>query len=95
MNIVNNKKQYRFEAELEDGELLKLDYRWLKGSMVLMHTFVPVSARGSGKGNQIVQHVLDHARTQELKVIVYCSFVEKYVQEHPEYNDLLDEQHRR
>lgn len=94
MDIVNNKRQYRFEAVMEDGEYLTLEYRWLKGSMVLMHTFVPVSARGTGKGHQIVKHVLDHARAQQLKVIVYCPFADKYVKENPEYNDLLDNAHR-
>lgn len=93
MEIVNNKKQFRFELPLEDGEYAELDYRWLKGSMVLMHTVVPASARGKGLGGILVKYVLDYARTQHLKIIVYCPFVTKYLETHPEYNDLLDESH--
>jgi predicted GNAT family acetyltransferase len=65
-----------------------LEYRWLKGSMVLMHTVVPPSARGKGIGAILIKHVLDHARQHNLKIIVYCPFVEKYIKEHPEYEDL-------
>ena len=90
MEIINNKQQYRFEITLPDGEIAKLEYRWLKGSMVLMHTFVPVSARGKGTGATLVKYVLDYVRKQNLKIIVYCPFVELYLKKHPEYNDLID-----
>lgn len=91
MEIVNNKKQFRFELPIENGEYAELDYRWLRGSMVLMHTVVPVSARGKGLGATLVKYVLDYVRQQNLKIIVYCPFVTKYLKDHPEYNDLVDE----
>ena len=89
MEFVNNKKEFRFEAQLPGGEFARLDYRWLKGSMVLMHTVVPESARGKGIGGALVKYVLDYVRSHDLKVIVYCGFAVKYMQLHPEYNDLL------
>ena len=89
MEVVNNKKQFRFEILLPDGEYATLEYRWLKGSMVLMHTLVPVSARGKGIGALLVKQVLDYARQQNLRIIVYCPFVKKYMTGHPEYNDLI------
>jgi predicted GNAT family acetyltransferase len=95
MQITNNKKEFKFEALLEDGEKATLEYRWLKGSMVLMHTLVPVSGRGKGVGAALVKYVLDYARNNNLKIIVYCQFVTKYMGSHPEYNDLLDEAHRK
>jgi predicted GNAT family acetyltransferase len=94
MEIINNKKQFRFELPLPGGEYAELDYRWLKGSMVLMHTVVPESARGKGIGGILVKYVLDYAREQRLKIIVYCPFATKYLKDHPEYNDLVDEAHR-
>ena len=92
MEIINNKRYSRFEVPMPDGEFATLEYRWLKGSMVLMHTVVPVSARGTGIGSKLVKYVLDHAREQGLKVIVYCPFVTEYMKRHPEYNDLVDAQ---
>jgi uncharacterized protein len=93
MDIINNKKLFRFEAAVPDGEYATLEYRWLRGSMVLMHTLVPVSARRKGVGAELVKYVLDYARAQHLKIIVYCPFVAKYLKEHPEYNDLVDQSH--
>lgn len=95
MQITNNKKEYRFEIALPDGEFAILTYRWLKGSMVLMHTVVPVAHRKKGIGALLAAHVLEYARTHQLKVIVYCAFVAKYLTTHPEYNDLLDPAHIR
>lgn len=76
---------------LPDGEIARLEYRWLKGSIVLMHTLVPASNRLKGAGSKLVKYVLDYARTQNLKIIVYCPFVAKYINDHPEYKDLIDE----
>jgi len=94
MEIQNNKKLSRFEAALPGGEYARLEYRWLKGSMVLMHTFVPEAFRNTGTGARLVKYVLDYAREQGLKIIVYCPFVQKYMELHPEYNDLIDEGYR-
>lgn len=90
MEIINNKKLYRFEAALPGGEIATLEYRWLKGAMVLMHTLVPASGRGKGAGSALARYVLDYARAQHLKVIVYCPFVTKYIKDHPEYSDLVE-----
>jgi predicted GNAT family acetyltransferase len=95
MEVTNNKKEFRFGTPTGDGELATLQYRWLRGSLVLMHTFVPDAARGKGIGAALVKYVLDYAREQDLKIIIYCPFVEKYVKEHPEYNDLIDETHKK
>ncbi len=94
MEITNNKKQSRFEYQLPDGEYVTLDYRWLKGSMALMHTFVPTVARGSGMGAEFIQKVLDAVRDMNLKIIPYCTFVAKFIKEHPGYADMIDEAHR-
>lgn len=90
MEAVNNKKLSRFEIQLPNGEFAILEYRWLKGAMVLMHTMVPVAARGQGLADKIAKYALEYVREQNLKIIVYCPFVTKYMEKHPEYNDLLD-----
>ncbi len=95
MQIVNNKKEFQFEGVFENGEKATLQYRWLKASMVLMHTLVPAALRGTGAGSAIVKYALEYARANQLKIIVYCHFVTKYMQSHPEYNDLLDAAHNK
>lgn len=91
MEIVNNKKLFRFEILLPDGEYAFMTYRWLKGKMVLMHTYVPPRARGKGVGSTLIKGVLDYVRQQHLGIIVYCPFVEKYIDTHPEYMDLKNQ----
>jgi predicted GNAT family acetyltransferase len=94
MEVVNNKKEFCFEIALPDGEYARLTYRWLKGNMVLMHTLVPASQRGKGVGAVLVKYVLDYVRAQNLKAIVYCPFVAKYLESHPEYKDIIEEHGR-
>lgn len=91
MGIINNKKEFRFEVALPGGDYAILTYRWLRGSIVLMHTFVPVSARGNGVGAGLVEYVLEYIRSQQLKMIVYCPFVSEYLKKHPGYEDLVDQ----
>jgi uncharacterized protein len=94
MEVTNNKREFRFETLLPDGEYITVGYRWLKGSMALMHTLVPPTARGTGMGTTFVAEVLRQAAEKELKVIPYCSFVAQYVKDHPELEDLVDEAYR-
>jgi len=90
MEIVNNKRQFRFEITFPSGEIATMEYRWLRGNMVIMHTLVPASERGKRVGDKLARHVLEHARAHNLKVIVYCPFVTLYIKKHPEYGDLVD-----
>jgi uncharacterized protein len=91
MTITNNKRQFRFEIDKEGfDDPATLDYRWLKGSMVLMKTWVPLNLRGAGLGKKLAIHALEHARTHRLKIIVYCPFIELFIKNHPEYEELLD-----
>lgn len=89
MTVVNNKRQSQFEIVFEHGEKAFLEYRWLKGSMVLMRTLVPREERGKGAGSALVKAALEHAASHHLHVIIYCPFAEKYVKSHPEYAHLL------
>lgn len=89
MQINNNKKLFRFEREFEDGKIALLEYRWKKGDMLLMRTYVPVEHREKGIGAGLVKSALDYAREQGLKVQIFCPFVELYLKKHEEYMDLL------
>lgn len=88
MQAINNKREFKYEIHLPDGEIATLEYRWLKGNMVLMRTLVPTSARGKGVGSDLVRQVLDAARAANLKIVVYCAFVNKFIEQHPEYADM-------
>lgn len=87
--VTNNKRVFKFEISLPNDEIAFIEYRWLKSNMVLMRTLVPASMRGKGLGSYLAKYVLDYARSHNLKIVVYCAFIAKYIENHPEYNDLV------
>ena len=89
MNVQNNKKRFRFEVTFDDGETAYLAYRWKKADMLLMSTFVPAEHRGQGIAAQLAEAALQHAKSNNLKVQVYCPFIKQYMDKHPEYKELL------
>lgn len=55
----------------------------------LFSTFVPTDLRGEGVAGRLVKGVLDHARAHDLKVVPSCWYVARYIDNHPEYSDLV------
>jgi predicted GNAT family acetyltransferase len=90
--IVDNKKLMRFETEI-DGEFAYVDYRFYKEDIALMHTFVPEFARGKGIAFSLAKFALESVKEQNLKLMVYCPYIARYIKRHPEYNALLDKQY--
>ena len=72
-----------------------IEYSHLKYDIVIMHTYVPESHRGQGIAGKMFKQLLDKMREKEIKLIVYCPALNKYIDTHPEYTDLLDENHRK
>jgi predicted GNAT family acetyltransferase len=90
ISIINNEKRSRFET-LVDGEYAYLSYQSYHGKFALMYVFVPEPARGKGISSVLIKYVLDYAREKNLKLIVFCSYIAKYIRLHPEYESLLVE----
>jgi hypothetical protein len=88
IEITNNEKNLHFETDLGDN-IAYIEYRWLKGNLVLMHTVVPEAHEGKGIAGSLAKFALDYAREKNLHLIVYCPYVAVYMKRHPEYNDLL------
>ncbi|MEE2033852.1 GNAT family N-acetyltransferase [Rhodococcus chondri] len=51
------------------------------------HTVTDPQFRGHGLAGQIVRYALDATREEGLKIGTSCSYVEKFVAEHPEYRN--------
>jgi len=86
--IIHNKPAQRFEIHV--GELMaELKYNQAGNTLTFSHTRVPRALEGQGIGGQLVKTGLDYARNQRLEVVPLCSFVEAYIQRHPEYQSLV------
>jgi len=78
----------RFELRV-DGKLIGFaDYRVQGGRVVFPHTEIDPAAGGRGYGGVLVRAALDDTRTQGLKAVTACSFVDDYINRNSEYADL-------
>lgn len=85
--ILHNEKDKRFETEV-DGQFAYVDYIPYEGGLDFTHTWVPREIGGKGVAAALVDHALQYARDNHLKVIASCPYVKAYVQKHDEYKIL-------
>lgn len=86
--VRNNEAAHRYELEVE-GQLAIAEYRLRPGRISFTHTEVPETLSGRGIGSKLVGAALDDARAKGLKVVPICPFVKRYMDKHPEVQDLL------
>jgi predicted GNAT family acetyltransferase len=89
MTIINNIERSRFETTVSGGQAI-LDYEFYNGMLALTHTYVPPQDRNNGVAFALVHFALEYAKAEHLKVIPGCSSVALYIDEHPEYIELVD-----
>ena len=74
----------------ENGELARLEYRFYKNNIAMMHTVVPEIMKGQGVATALAKSAFEYALSLNKKVMVYCPFVAAYVKKHPEVRTQLD-----
>jgi uncharacterized protein len=79
--------------ELRDGEDVVgfASYRWEGGRLVMDHTVVDPEHREQGHGTTLARGALEDVRRRGLRVVPQCPFIRSFVEEHPEFADLVDE----
>lgn len=88
--LIVNECEKQFELLLEDGKAL-MEYALKDSKINLLHTEVPVKYRGNNIASTLTKKVLDYAKRKNWNVMPFCPFVAKYIDNHPEYHDLLSE----
>lgn len=87
--VRNNPTASRYELVLDNRVVGIADYR-VKGEAVLFpHTEVLPQLQGRGLGAVLVQGALDDVRTTGRSVVPHCWYVAAFIDDHPEYADLL------
>lgn len=71
-----------------------LSYRLGTDEISLLHAEIQPAAERRGLGSELVAFALDDARARGLQVLPQCPFVRAYIEQHPEYRDLVPETSR-
>jgi uncharacterized protein len=93
LTIRDNHEKSRYEAVREGDVVGQIRYVTEPGSVVLIHTEVGPSEKGRGSGSRLVRAALDDIRKRGLHVVPVCPFVAAYIRRHPEYADLVAQDH--
>jgi predicted GNAT family acetyltransferase len=88
--VHDNPTQLRYDI-IVDGKPAGFARYVRKGNRIIfVHTEVDDAYEGHGLGSRLAQGALDDARARGLAVVPLCPFIERYIQKHPEYEDLVD-----
>lgn len=82
-DVVHVPGQSRFELA-SDGGLAVLTYERGDDDVALLHTVVPAALEGQGIGGRLAEAAVAWAREQQLEVVPVCSFVQAWLERHPE-----------
>ncbi len=88
--VVDNQSMNRYEL-LVDGEQVGFtDYRVDGHHIVFIHTEIDPARQEKGLGTELVRGALNLVRSEtDYQLVPKCSFTKAFVEEHPEYQDLL------
>lgn len=93
--MADNPDESRYEITLQGKVVGFTQYHTRSDLMAFVHTEMDDSVSGQGLGSQLIKSALDDARANGRQVLPFCPFVNSYISRHPEYADLVPENHRK
>lgn len=94
MPVTQNEAAQRYEIEVGGEVAGFVQYHARPGLLAMIHTEIDDRFEGQGLGSKLVSGALDDARSKGLAVLPFCPFVNEYIRRHPDYADLVPEEHR-
>lgn len=89
-HVRNSRDSHRYELIDAGGRVLgRCDYYIDDDVVVLPHTEIVPDRRDEGLGAELVRGALDDLRASGARVRPLCWYVVEFVDEHPEYADLV------
>lgn len=81
----------RYEITVDGSAAGFAQYVRRGGRTLFVHTEIDAGHEGQGLGGRLVGAALDAERRAGRRIVPLCPFVAKYVERHPEYQDLVDQ----
>jgi predicted GNAT family acetyltransferase len=89
--VRENPDRNRFELQVDGDPAGFAAYRVRDGHTVITHSEVDPAFRGRGLGSELARLTLDVLRERGDRVVPSCPFFARYIADHPEYADLVDD----
>lgn len=89
--VLDARERSRYEAQDAAGNLMGFaDYALADTAIEFLHAETLPDHRGQGVAGRIAAKSLDDARDAGLRVRPSCPYYQKYIEENPQYADLVD-----
>jgi len=89
-NVVHDQVNHRYEIFLDDERVGLMDYSLRPGEIHLVHTEVDPAHQGKNLAAILLRESLADIRERgSEKVVPVCSYTVKYMEKHPDTQDLL------
>lgn len=89
VSVRKNETEGQYEILVGEEVAGFATYADANGVRDLPHTVVDPKFRGQGLSKPLIQAVLDDARADGMQVTPSCPAVERYIEQNPQYRDLL------
>jgi hypothetical protein len=89
VTVIDNADRQRFEGWVDGSLRGFIVYQSSPGGLELLHTVVKRGFEGRGIGSQLAAAALDEVRARGITVVPTCSFIVDFIEQHPEYQDLV------
>ena len=90
LTVTDNPAKSRYELRDDDRLLGFTEYHERDdGVLVFPHTVITEPKRGAGYGGTLVRAALDDVRAKGRTIVAECPFVKRFIEEHPDYQNLL------
>jgi predicted GNAT family acetyltransferase len=86
--VRHDPEKHRFSVDLGEDTAV-LDYTRSGDTIVLAHTGVPKAFEHRGIAGELARTALEFAKSEGLRVIPRCKYVQAYLTKHPEYAPLV------
>ena len=91
LELAVNEAGHRFEMNV-DGYIAFIEYSQSPGKIALLHTEVPAELEGKGAATAIIEKGLEYIEKNNFKLIPLCPLVVAYLNRHPEWKRIVDEE---
>ena len=89
VSVRKNETEGQYEILVGEEVAGFATYTDANGVRDLPHTVVDPKFRGQGLSKPLIQAALDDARADDMLVTPSCPAVERYIEQNPQYRDLL------